>query len=293
MLKTPAHYRPGLDLVRLAALLPVLCYHFCIEASRSGFAVPAALIGRGMADWVEVGLAWFFLLSGAALCLQWQDRFAWRPYLAGRAAAMYPAFWLGFAVLFLARTQAALYFILTIDNEAVRTRSRKQVLWNAIPFVVFFLWFLAAIFTGEGYAIGDNGSIVLEKYKYFRNLVEMPLNAILFLLGVAGVLYGILRTVLSPRWRKGIWFAGAGTLLAVFGLLIIAGFNGTAFYPSSTDIQSSLTIYNASSSLYTLKAMSWVSLAIPFVAAYIWYAWRALTRKPMDAKELEEAENKY
>ena len=167
------------------------------------------------------------------------------------------------------------------------------MLWNAIPFVVFFLWFLAAIFTGEGYAIGDDGSIVLEKYKYFRNLVEMPLNAILFLLGVAGVLYGILRTVLSPRWRKGIWFAGAGTLLAVFGLLIIAGFNGTAFYPSSTDIQSSLTIYNASSSLYTLKAMSWVSLAIPFVAAYIWYAWRALTRKPMDAKELEEAENKY
>ena len=101
MLKTPAHYRPGLDLVRLAALLPVLCYHFCIEAARSGFAVPAALIGRGMADWVEVGLAWFFLLSGAALCLQWQGRFAWRPYLAGRAAAMYPAFWLGFAVLFL------------------------------------------------------------------------------------------------------------------------------------------------------------------------------------------------
>ena len=101
MLKTPAHYRPGLDLVRLAALLPVLCYHFCIEAARSGFAVPAALIGRGMADWVEGGLAWFFLLSGAALCLQWQGRFAWRPYLAGRAAAMYPAFWLGFAVLFL------------------------------------------------------------------------------------------------------------------------------------------------------------------------------------------------
>ena len=101
MLKTPAHYRPGLDLVRLAALLPVLCYHFCIEAARSGFAVPAALIGRGMADWVEVGLTWFFLLSGAALCLQWQGRFAWRPYLAGRAAAMYPAFWLGFAVLFL------------------------------------------------------------------------------------------------------------------------------------------------------------------------------------------------
>lgn len=97
----PAHYRPGLDVIRLAALLPVLCYHFCIEAARLGFAVPAFLISRGMADWVEVGLAWFFLLSGAALCLQWQGRFRWRPYLVGRAAAMYPAFWIGFGVLFL------------------------------------------------------------------------------------------------------------------------------------------------------------------------------------------------
>ena len=101
MVKTPAHYRPGLDVIRLAALLPVLCYHFCIEAARVGFAVPSFLIGRGMADWVEVGLAWFFLLSGAALCLQWQGRFDGRPYLVGRTAAMYPAFWLGFAVLFL------------------------------------------------------------------------------------------------------------------------------------------------------------------------------------------------
>lgn len=249
----------------------------------NGFAAPF-LLGAAIAT--------FF--TGSPFRIGEMNQVEWMtPWRGLDALGVWTNYLLGFAVLFLARTQAALYFILTVDNEAVRTRSRKQVLWNAIPFVVFFLWFLAAIFTGEGYAIGDNGSIVLEKYKYFRNLVEMPLNAILFLLGVAGVLYGILRTVLSPRWRKGIWFAGAGTLLAVFGLLIIAGFNGTAFYPSSTDIQSSLTIYNASSSLYTLKAMSWVSLAIPFVAAYIWYAWRALTRKPMDAKELEEAENKY
>ena len=100
MLNAPAHYRPGLDLIRLAALLPVLCYHFCIEAARLGFAVPNALIGRGMADWVELGLAWFFLLSGAALGLQWRGRFRWRPYLAGRAAAMYPPFWLCFGALF-------------------------------------------------------------------------------------------------------------------------------------------------------------------------------------------------
>ena len=100
-MKIPARYHPGLDVIRLAALLPVLCYHFCIEAARLGFAVPAFLIGRAMADWVEVGLAWFFLWSGAALCLQWQGRFRWRPDLVGRAAAMYPPFWLGFLVLFL------------------------------------------------------------------------------------------------------------------------------------------------------------------------------------------------
>lgn len=97
----PQNYRPGLDVVRLAALLPVLCYHYCIEAARLGFAVPTALIGRGMADWVEVGLAWFFLLSGAALCLQWQGQFDARRYFVGRAAATYPAFWLGFGALFL------------------------------------------------------------------------------------------------------------------------------------------------------------------------------------------------
>ena len=97
----PQNYRPGLDVVRLAALLPVLCYHYCIEAARLGFSVPTVLIGRGMADWVEVGLAWFFLLSGAALCLQWQGRFDARRYFVGRAAATYPAFWLGFGALFL------------------------------------------------------------------------------------------------------------------------------------------------------------------------------------------------
>ena len=200
---------------------------------------------------------------------------------------------LALAVLFLARTLGALYFILTIADDAIRQRSRKQVLYNAVPFVVFFLAFLGVIFAGKGYAISTGGDIELVQYKYFHNLIEMPVNAVIFLLGVAGVLYGIIRTVLSPQWRKGIWFAGAGTVLAVFSLFIIAGFNQTAFYPSSTDLNSSLTIYNASSSLYTLKAMSWVSLAIPFVIAYIWYSWRALTRKPMDTQELEEAENKY
>ena len=121
----------------------------------------------------------------------------------------------------------------------------------------------------------------------------MPLNALIFMIGVAGVLYGIIRNWIFPRWTKGIWFAGAGTILTVIALLILAGFNQTAFYPSYVDPDSSLTIYNASSSLYTLKAMSYVSIIIPVVIAYIWYAWRTMTRKAIDKQELEESENKY
>ena len=117
--------------------------------------------------------------------------------------------------------------------------------------------------------------------------------ALIFIIGVAGVLYGIIRNWIFPRWTKGIWFAGAGTILTVIALLILAGFNQTAFYPSYVDPDSSLTIYNASSSLYTLKAMSYVSIIIPVVIAYIWYAWRTMTRKAIDKQELEESENKY
>ena len=201
-------------------------------------------------------------------------------------------YFLALAVFFLARTLAALYFILTIDDPNIRIRSHRQVKFNAVPFVLFFLLFIGFIFAGEGYAITPEGNIALVPYKYFYNLIEMPLNALIFIIGVAGVLYGIIRNWIFPRWTKGIWFAGAGTILTVIALLILAGFNQTAFYPSYVDPDSSLTIYNASSSLYTLKAMSYVSIIIPVVIAYIWYAWRTMTRKAIDKQELEESENK-
>ena len=121
----------------------------------------------------------------------------------------------------------------------------------------------------------------------------MPINTLIFVIGVICVLYGIIRTLVCPGWRKGIWFSGGGTIFTVIALFIMVGFNNTAFYPSSADIDSSLTIYNASSSLYTLKTMSYVSIIVPIVIAYIWYAWRSMTRKPMNTKELEEADNKY
>ena len=162
---------------------------------------------------------------------------------------------LGFAIFFLARTLASLYFMNNIKHDVIYERSQKQVLYNAVPFVVLLLVFLTIILLSNGYAIMEDGSIQLVKYKYFYNLLEMPINTIILLIGVVGVLFGIIKSIIKPHWRKGIWFSGTGIVLAVIALFIVAGFNNTAFYPSYTDLDSSLTIYNASSSLYTLKTM--------------------------------------
>ena len=249
----------------------------------NGFAAPF-LLGAAVAT--------FF--TGSPFRLGLMHEVEWMtPWRGLDALFVIQNYFLALAVFFLARTLAALYFILTISDENIRNRSHRQVLYNAIPFVVFFLLFLTFILAGNGYAINTQGNIELVRYKYFFNLIEMPANTVLFIIGVICVLYGIIRTLLSSKWYKGIWYSGTGTILTVISLLIIAGFNNTAFYPSSTDLNSSLTIYNASSSFYTLKAMSWVSIIVPIVIAYIWYAWRSMTRKAMNTKELEETENKY
>lgn len=249
----------------------------------NGFAAPL-LLGAAVAT--------FF--TGSPFRLGMMHDVEWTtPWRGLDALFVITNYFLALAVFFLARTLAALYFILTIDNKDIRIRSHKQVLYNSLPFVLFFLLFLGSVLIGKGYAITPDGTIELVEYKYFQNLLEMPLNTAILLIGVIGVLFGIIRAILVPQWNKGIWFAGAGTVLTVVGLFIIAGFNNTAFYPSSVDPDSSLTIYNSSSSLYTLKAMSWVSLIVPIVIAYIWYAWRSMTRKAMNIKDLEESDNKY
>jgi cytochrome d ubiquinol oxidase subunit II len=201
---------------------------------------------------------------------------------------------LGLAVFFLARTQASLFFINRLKHEVLEKRSRKYVWYNAIPFLVFFLAFVAIILIGKGYAVApETGVVSLEKYKYLTNLIEMPVILALFLLGVVGVLWGIIGTILSETFKKGIWFSGAGTILAICSLLLIAGYNNTSFYPSPTDLQSSLTIFNSSSSEFTLKTMSVVSLFIPFVAAYIFYAWRAMEKKPTDMEDVNNDHHAY
>jgi len=186
---------------------------------------------------------------------------------------------LGFAVFFLSRVLASMYFMNSIDEKEILGRAKRQILVNAIPFLVFFLFFLFSILMIDGFAYNPStGFVSMEEYKYFHNLIEMPVVGIIFVLGVLLVIMGIIRGYFfyEKCAGKAIWISGLGTILTVFALFLIAGLNNTCFYPSTYDLQSSLTIQNASSSKYTLTTMSYVSLIIPLVIGYIWYAWRAL-----------------
>ncbi|HIY88292.1 MAG TPA: cytochrome d ubiquinol oxidase subunit II [Candidatus Bacteroides pullicola] len=196
---------------------------------------------------------------------------------------------LGLAVFFLARILGALYFINNIDEADLVAHSRRALWGNTALFLVFFLAFLVRTLVADGFAVNpDTGEIYMEPYKYLHNFLAMPAVLILFLVGVVGVLWGIIRTLWKPGFDKGIWWAGIGTVLTVLALLLVAGYNNTAYYPSSVDLQSSLTIENSSSSPFTLKVMAYVSILVPFVLAYIIYAWRSINNRKLDVQELEE-----
>lgn len=200
---------------------------------------------------------------------------------------------LGIAVLFLARVNGLLYIINTLDDDSLVKRSVRRLIANSIPFLIFFLFFVISLLLSEGFAADRvSGTISVEKFKYLHNLLQMPVVLVLFLAGVVGVLAGISITVFRKS-LSGIWFTGAGTIVAVFSLFLIAGFNGTSFYPSIYDLQSSLTIVNASSSQFTLKTMMYVSFIIPLVIVYIWYAWKAINNNKITAEEMNSEEHKY
>jgi len=200
---------------------------------------------------------------------------------------------LGLAVFFLSRSLAVLFFVNRLNHEVLEARSRKYLWYNAIPFVVFFMIFVIWTLFSEGYAVNASTGIVsLEKCKYFTNLIEMPVILTFFLLGVVAVLTGITGTLITTAFKSGIWFSGAGTIVTVCSLLLITGYNNTSFYPS-INLQSSLTIFNASSSEFTLKAMSLVSLFIPVVLVYIFFAWRAMEKKRIDIDDVNGDEHAY
>lgn len=201
---------------------------------------------------------------------------------------------LGLAVFFLARVLGLLYFLNNIDDKELNDRTRKALIINSGLFLVFFLAFVIRTLLAEGFAVDPaTQAIYMEKYKYFTNFIEMPAVLGLFLVGVVLVLFGIGKSILKPGFTKGIWFAGFGSVFTVLALLLCAGYNNTAYYPSALDIQSSLTITNSCSSEFTLRTMAYVSIFVPFVIAYIIYAWRSIDKKKIDAKEMNEEGHAY
>ena len=213
---------------------------------------------------------------------------------------------LGLAVLMLARILGMLYIKNNIEHEQIQERCTRQLPWNALIFLLFFLPFLIRLMIKDGFSTAagagmsaaaeaemsavSSGSITLESMKYLHNLLEMPILLVILLIGVVLVLFGIYKSSRSVEYRKGIWFTGIGTVLTVLVLLLIAGWNDTAYYPSNIDLQSSLTLANSCSSEFTLRTMAIVSLLIPFVLAYIVFAWRAIDRKRITQEEIEQGE---
>lgn len=193
----------------------------------------------------------------------------------------------GVAVLFLARVLGLLYMTNNIDDDSLRQRMRRSLIWNSAAFLVFFLIFFVHVLVKDGYAYYSDGVIVMEPMKYLHNLFANPFVLILLLLGVVSLLAGIIMTIVKSGFIKGIWLSGFGTVMAVTAIFLMAGWNNTAYYPSNVDLQSSLTIANSCSSEFTLRTMAVVSLLVPFVLAYIYYAWRSIDSKKLDRQELK------
>lgn len=212
------------------------------------------------------------IIGGESTISQWVS-----PWYGLEALADMRNVCLGLALVFLSRMLAAQYFMNDIDDRTLFGRSRKAMLINAVPFVIFFVASLLSILVSDGWAVGADGIITVEPYKYLHNMLAMPVVTALLLAGVVSVLASVVLGYFRSS-RKAIWFGGIGTVVTVWMLLLTLGFNGTAYYPSLVDAQSSLTIQNSSSGLFTLKTMTIVSALVPFVLAYIWYVWREVNK---------------
>ena len=193
---------------------------------------------------------------------------------------------LGFAVVFLARVLGILYVMNNVNDEDIRSRVPNRLVGAAVPFLVLFVAYLVHVLLKDGFAYNEEGVIFMEPYKYLSNFIDMWYLTIVLLIGVVLVLYGIGKTIFTKGYIGGIWPAGIGTVLTVLALLLSCAWNNTAYYPSTADLQSSLTLENSCSSEFTLTTMFWVSLLVPFVLAYIVYAWHAIDAKKLDKEEL-------
>ena len=193
----------------------------------------------------------------------------------------------GLAVMFLARILGILYVMNNVDDEDIRSRGSVRLLGNTIPFLILFVAYLVHLLLKDGFAYNEDGVIFMESYKYLSNFIDMWYLLILLLIGVVLVLFGIGKTIVSKDYIGGIWPAGIGTVLTVLALLLCSAWNHTAYYPSTADLQSSLTMVNSCSSEFTLRSMFYVSLLVPLVLAYIVYAWRAIDKKKITQEEIK------
>ena len=200
---------------------------------------------------------------------------------------------LGLAVFFLSRVLALQYFINNVRDDVLESRASVRLVGETALFLLSFLAFVGRLLTMSGFAVNRQNEVIEEPLKYFHNLLEQPSVLVIFLIGVAFVLVGTIRTILSKSYRRGIWLSGTGTVFTVTALFLLAGWNGTCYYPSLSDPCSSLHLSNTSASIATLQVMFFVSLLIPFVLAYIFYCWRAIDRQPITHEEMKKGEHLY
>ena len=242
---------------------------------------------------ILIGMAVSTFFSGSDFVLNEHNFVEWKTPFRGLEALANPYLYLlGIAMFFLSRVGGCLYLMNNIADGEFIQNARKQLLINTVLFLPFFLGFLAWVLTKDGFAYDANGVVSLMPYKYAINLIEMPIVGILLLVGVVLVLVGIFQGAFTKSIR-GIFAYGVGVTLAVTALFLITGLNGTAFYPSFSDLSSSLTIKNASSSHYTLGVMAYVSLLVPVVLAYIIIVWRAIDSKKITQDEIKNDHHAY
>ena len=226
--------------------------------------------------------------QSAPVISTWQS-----PWHGLEALAQPHAVLLGITLMLLAIILGGLYILTNVDDKGVRHRMRRNIRRAFIPFLLAFVAWFVILLLKDGFAVAPDGSVVMQPYKYFYNLIQMPSVLLSILLGVVGLVYGTARGAYRKS-RRGFWLAAPGAMLVVMGVFFLAGYNDTAYYPSLVDLQSSLTIRNSSSSYFTLKVMFWVSLLLPFVVAYIAYAWYAMDSYKITKEEMtEKGNNKY
>ena len=252
------------------------------------------LIINGSLGVILLGAAVGTFFTGSDFYIDELRHSEWKSSFHGLEAALNPEnILLGLSVFFLARILALLYFISNVDDDHIYARIKKQLIVNALPFLLVFLTFIVILLFKDGFAFCKHTKIVtLESNKYFHNFLEMPLVSLVFLGGVVLVLTGLVKGIFSEQ-KNSFWYSGLGAFLTVFSLFCIAGLNNTCFYPSTFDLQSSLTIENASSSHYTLTAMSYVSLLIPVVIIYIYFVWKAMDKKQISATNIDQEDTLY